>query len=131
MRSYEMLEARGFTLFKQTEHIMMWHNRFRGWNLKIDLKNRRYILYDYRDNSAVEVTPKLHKALMVFMNENWWFDFHKTRDIRESLGIGLKEMSNACKVHTQLIRDFEMGVIVPNQTKLKIYKFYIERGIDV
>lgn len=130
-RSHKMLETRGFTLYSENRFKVVYINRFREWKLEFDMVSKSYQLYNIKDNTAVVITPKIHKDIMIFMEENWWFDYHKTKDIREMYNIGLNEMSKACKVSKDAIRNFEMGAFIPTPTKLKIYEFYIKRGIDL
>lgn len=129
MNAYSRLEARGFLLTEVSENYETFTNKWRGFKLVFSLKERWYRLYDYFSESSVIVTPKLQIAITQYMKEKGWLISNTIRELRETLGLSLKEVANACRVSDKTLRNIENGLDVRLETKARVYQFYLERGL--
>lgn len=129
MNAYSRLEARGFILVEVSEYYEAFINKWRGFKLIFSIKERWYKLYDYFNDGSVIVTPKLQMAITQYMKEKGWLISNTLRELRDDLGLTLKEVANACKVGVETLSNLEMGVDVKMESKAKVYQFYLERGL--
>lgn len=134
MTGEQLLGARGFKALNKNENFDIFINSFRGQQIVFNHKDKSYQIYDIIYGNKINISPKLHEAISMYMQELNYYEkyfYHRLKKEREKLCLTINEAADGAGVSHRTIFKFENNEKISKEMTKKIYNYYIDLGVQM